>query len=109
TVAAGIRVPKAIGDFLILRAVRESGGFAIAVDDAAILEARDRAAREDGLLLCPEGAATLVAWERSVRSGRIGADEKAVLFNCATGLKYPLPDTSRALKKAGPIDYAAFR
>ncbi|MGF1612121.1 MAG: threonine synthase, partial [Kiloniellales bacterium] len=59
TVAAGIRVPVAVGDFLILRAVRESGGFAIAVDDDAILAARDEAAREEGLLLCPEGAATL--------------------------------------------------
>jgi len=109
TVAAGIRVPKAVGDFLILRAVRASGGFAIAVDDEAIIEARDRAAREDGFLLCPEGAATLVAYERSVRSGRVSPDEKAVLFNCATGLKYPLPDTSRRLRKADPIDYFAFR
>ena len=58
TVAAGIRVPAAIGDFLILRAVRESGGFAIAVPDDAILTARDEVARSEGLLLCPEGAAT---------------------------------------------------
>ena len=108
TVAAGIRVPKAIGDFLILRAVRESGGFAIAVDDEAIIEARDRMAAADGTLLCPEGAATLVAWERSVRSGRIEKDARCVLFNCATGLKYPLPDASRRLDKDAPIDYAAF-
>ncbi|MEX0758552.1 MAG: threonine synthase, partial [Tistlia sp.] len=58
TVAAGIRVPVAIGDFLILRAVRESGGFALAVDDERIMAARDEVAAREGLLLCPEGAAT---------------------------------------------------
>ncbi|MGB5181562.1 MAG: threonine synthase, partial [Xanthobacteraceae bacterium] len=58
TIASGIRVPQAIGDFLILRAVRESGGFAIAVTDEAITQALDEAAREEGFLLCPEGAAT---------------------------------------------------
>src|SRR5438128_7887599 len=56
TVAAGIRVPQAIGDFLILRAVRDSGGFAIAVADEAIVAAVDEVAREEGFLLCPEGA-----------------------------------------------------
>jgi len=105
TVAAGIRVPRAVGDFLILRAVRESGGRAMAVSDAAILDARDRAAREDGLLLCPEGAATLVAWEQAVAEGLIGADDEAVLFNCATGLKYPLPDASRTLDRHAAIDW----
>jgi threonine synthase len=59
TIAAGIRVPGAIGDFLILRAVRESGGFAIRVDDDAIRAALAEVARVEGLLLCPEGAATL--------------------------------------------------
>jgi threonine synthase len=90
-VAAGIRVPRAIGDFLILRAVRESGGFAIAVPDEEILDARDRAARAEGLLLCPEGAATLAALQRSRAQGLVGADDRVVLFNCASGLKYPLP------------------
>ena len=107
TLAAGIRVPRAVGDFLILRAVRESGGRAMAVAEDAIFEARDRAARLDGLLLCPEGAATLVAWEIAVRDGLIGADDEAVLFNCATGLKYPLDDTSRTLDRHAPIDFAA--
>lgn len=59
TVAAGIRVPAAIGDFLILDAVRNSNGFAIAVEDAAIETALQDVAKRDGLLLCPEGAATL--------------------------------------------------
>ena len=98
TVAAGIRVPAAIGDFLILRALRESGGGAIAVSDAAILAARDEAAREDGLLMSPEGAATLVAWRRAIDEGLVRPDERAVLFNCASGLKYALPDRSRPLE-----------
>ena len=107
TVAAGIRVPKAVGDFLILRAVRESGGFAMAVSDAALTEAVESAAREDGLLLCPEGGATLAACRRAVAEGLVRPGERAVLFNCATGLKYPLPDRSRRLAKVGPIDHAA--
>ncbi len=95
TVAAGIRVPAAVGDFLILRAVRESGGFAAAVSDEAILDARAEVARRDGLLLCPEGAATYAAWREALADGRIGADERVVLFNCATGLKYPMPRVTR--------------
>ncbi len=88
TVAAGIRVPRAIGDFLILRAVRQSGGFAIAVEDEAIMRARDEVARSEGLLLCPEGAATMAAYRQALSEGRIGRDQSAVLFNCASGLKY---------------------
>jgi threonine synthase len=107
TVAAGIRVPAAIGDFLILRAVRDSGGFAIAVDDDAILAARDRVAAEEGLLMCPEGAATYAAYRQALADGRIRSDEQVVLYNCATGLKYPLPPVERRLDKDGPIDYAA--
>lgn len=107
TVAAGIRVPQAVGDFLILDAVRASNGFAMAVSDAAILEAVDDAARLDGLLLCPEGGATLAAWRKALAEGLISPDERAVLFNCATGLKYPMPDQSRTLDRHGPIDFAA--
>ncbi len=109
TVAAGIRVPAAIGDFLILRAVRDSGGFAIAVPDEAILDARDEVAREEGLLLCPEGAATFAAYKQALADGRIAPHERVVLFNCATGLKYPLPPAGRRLDKDGPIDFAALR
>lgn len=107
TVAAGIRVPVAIGDFLILRAVRESGGFAVAVDDDAILAARQRVAEKTGLLLCPEGAATYAAWQEAVAARQVRAGDRAVLFNCATGLKYPLPPADRALDRHRPIDYAA--
>ena len=104
TGAAGIRVPRAIGDFLILRAVRESGGFAMAVGEEALMAETARSAREEGLLLCPEGGATLAAWREAVARGLVGRDERAVLFNCASGLKYPMPDLSRPLDKDKPVD-----
>lgn len=105
TVAAGIRVPGAIGDFLILRAVRESNGFASEVDDDAIVAARDELAREEGFLMCPEGAATYAAYKKELKSGRISPDESAVLYNCATGLKYELPDTSKNHDLNEPFKY----
>jgi threonine synthase len=107
TIASGIRVPAAIGDFLILRAVRQSGGFAIAVPDEAITRAIDDVAREEGLLLCPEGAATYAALLQSLADGRVKRDERVVLFNCATGLKYPLPSVHRTLDRTKPTDFAA--
>jgi threonine synthase len=107
TIASGIRVPQAVGDFLILRAVRESGGFAIAVDDDAITSALEEAARVEGFLMCPEGAATYAAYKQGLADGRIRRDERAVLFNCATGLKYPLPPSRRTLDRHKPIDFAA--
>ncbi len=107
TIAMGIRVPQAVGDFLILDAVRESGGVAMAVSDAAIAQAVEDAARQDGLLLCPEGGATLAAWRKALAEGLVSPDEKVVLFNCATGLKYPLADQSKTLDKDAPIDFAA--
>jgi threonine synthase len=107
TVAAGIRVPVAIGDFLILDAVRDSGGFAIAVDDDAIEAARVEVGKAEGLLLCPEGAATYAAYVKALGDGRIRKDERVMLFNCATGLKYPMPEPMARLNKDAPIDYAA--
>lgn len=107
TVAAGIRVPKAVGDFLILRAVRESGGAALAVGDPAILKAVDDCAKKDGLLLCPEGGATLAAYKQAVRDNLVDEDERVVLFNCATGLKYPMPAADQWLDKDGAIDLGA--
>ena len=105
TIAAGIRVPKAVGDFLILRAVRESGGKALAVGDPAIIRAVEDCARKDGLLLCPEGGATLAAYREALRTGEVDEDEQVVLFNCATGLKYPMPAADGWLDKGGVIDY----
>ena len=100
TVATGIRVPKAVGDFLILRAVRESGGAGIAVAEETILQAVEDAAQDDGFLLCPEGGAVLAAWRQALRRGLVGKDERVLLFNCANGNKYPLADKSKRLKLA---------
>ncbi len=105
TIAAGIRVPQAVGDFLILRAVRESGGFAIAVSDDAIQTALSTVAREEGFLMSPEGAATFAAYRQSLSDRRIKPTDRAVLFNCATGLKYPLPASRRMLDRHKPIDF----
>lgn len=106
TLAAGIRVPQAVGDFLILDAVRASGGFAVAVPDAAIVQAVDDAGRKDGMLLCPEGGATLAAWRMALADGRVSPDDRVVLFNCATGLKYSMTDHSGTIDRHGAIDWA---
>ena len=108
TKAAGIRVPIAVGDFLIIRAIRESRGFAMSVSDEEIFEARDRVASNDGCFLCPEGAATMTAYEKALSSKLISKDDKVVLFNCATGLKYPLPEVSNKIDKNNNIDYEIF-
>jgi len=105
TAAAGIRVPAAIGDFLILAAIRASDGFATAVSDQDILETQSRIARQEGLLLCPEGAATAAALIKEVSSGRIDKDEKVILFNCATGLKYPMPQADEFIDLTSPVNY----
>jgi threonine synthase len=104
TVAAGIRVPAAIGDFLILRAIRESGGFAIAVDDSDIVAAQQKVAASDGLLMGPEGAATYAAYQVALRNGLVDSGETAVLFNCGSALKYPMPAVSAFLDRTKPVD-----
>jgi threonine synthase len=88
TVASGLRVPRAIGDFLILQALRESGGTAVAVSDADLIAAMKLCGRLEGLFLCPEGAACLPALRRLFEEGWIRPDEKVVVFNTGTGLKY---------------------
>ncbi|MCW3979015.1 MAG: threonine synthase, partial [Candidatus Bathyarchaeota archaeon] len=88
TIAAGLRVPHALGDFLILRAVRESGGSALAVSDDEIMDAVRLMASEEGLFACPEGAATLAALERLIEDGFVEKGERVVLFDTGTGLKY---------------------
>ena len=100
TIATGIRVPKAVGDFLILRAVRDSGGAALAVEEAAITKAVDDVARDDGMLLCPEGGAVVAGWRLAMERGLVGGDETVLLFNCANGNKYPLASRASALKLA---------
>jgi threonine synthase len=88
TIASGLRVPRAIGDFLILQALRESRGNAVAVPDSELIEAIKLCGRLEGLFLCPEGAACLPALRSLVRAGWIDPDEKVVVFNTGTGLKY---------------------
>jgi threonine synthase len=89
TLAAGLRVPKPLGDFLVLRAVRETGGTAVAVDDAEILAAMRLVARCEGLWICPEGAAAVAAAGRLRASGWLGAHERVVVLNTGAGVKYP--------------------
>ncbi len=109
TVAAGIRVPIAVGDFLIIRAVRESGGFAMALPDDEIMSVRNDIAKEEGFLLCPEGAATAAAYKRALTEGLVTEDETAILYNCATGLKYPLDPVHNKIDKDKEIDYSQFK
>lgn len=89
TVAAGLRVPSAVGDFLMLRALRESDGTAVAVSDIALVAAQIRMSSLEGVFACPEGGATLAALEKLLADGWISPRERVVLFNTGTGLKYP--------------------
>lgn len=89
TIASGLRVPSALGDFLILRAVRESRGTAVAVTDDEILDEMGAATRETGVLFSPEGAAAAAAMRKLAASGAIEPDDRVVVFNTGSGLKYP--------------------
>ncbi len=88
TIASGLRVPSAIGDFLMLRALRESGGAALAVSDAEMLAAVRELAETEGIITSPEGGATLAALKRLVGDGFLSGYETIVLFLTATGYKY---------------------
>ena len=88
TVAAGLRVPKPLGDFLILEAVRASGGTALAVSDGELLDAGIQLAREEGIFAAPEGAACVAALEKLLASGFLKATDRIVIYNTGAGLKY---------------------
>ncbi|HEY6090242.1 MAG TPA: threonine synthase [Gemmatimonadaceae bacterium] len=88
TVASGLRVPKAIGDFLILDAIRESEGTAITVTDDELLEGAREIARTTGIFASPEGGACVPALRKLVERGDVKSDEKVVLFNTGSGIKY---------------------
>ena len=105
TIAAGIRVPAAFCDFLILDAVLESYGFAVSVSDEEITSAHRECALKEGILLCPEGAATLAALKKELTSGRIKSTEQVMLFNCATGLKYPMQTTHHKINLKESVNY----
>ena len=107
TISSGIRVPSALGDFLILNAIRESGGFAISVTDEETLEIQNEIGTRDGLLLCPEGAATVAAYRNALESGMVDSNQLAVMFNTATGLKYPLPPVESQIEKEN-VDFSVF-
>jgi threonine synthase len=88
TVAAGLRVPKAIGDFLILKILRESNGGAIAVQDEQMIRAGREVGANEGLLVCPEGGACFAALKLLRRDKKIASGECVVVFNTGSGIKY---------------------
>jgi len=88
TVASGLRVPKPLGDFLILEAVRASSGTAVAVSDADLVDAGIHLAREEGLFIAPEGAACVVALEKLIAGGFLKRHERIVIYNTGAGVKY---------------------
>jgi threonine synthase len=88
TVASGLRVPKAIGDFLVLKAVRESGGTALAVSDEEMIEAGIELASDEGIFAAPEGGACVAALKKLLASGFLKAEDRIVIYNTGSGLKY---------------------
>ena len=88
TIADGLRVPSPFADYLILQAIRETGGTALAVEDQEMVDAMYELASTEGIIACPEGAATLVGLKRLLRDGFLGADETIVLLNTGSGYKY---------------------
>lgn len=107
TKAAGIRVPQAVGDFLVLDAVRQSGGKAIAIEEESIHAAHADVGKVEGLMLCPEAAAAFVALQRGRQDDWIAADDRVVIINSGNGLKYDMPDMAGTLDITKPIDYDA--
>jgi len=103
----GVRVPKPIGDRLMLAVIYESQGFARAISDAAADAARLEVTREEGLHICPEGALTYAAYKEDLAAGRIKGNDRVVLFNTATGLKSPMSPVQQTLDCDQPIDYAS--
>ena len=88
TIASGLRVPKGIGDFLILKILRESNGGAIAVDDEEMIRVAREVGANEGLFICPEGAACFVALKMLRLAGKIESGERVVVFNTGSGIKY---------------------
>ncbi len=105
TVAFGINVPKALGDFLVLNAVYETGGTAVAVTDGALLDALGELARTEGAFVCPEGAACFAAVAQLREAGWLTGAEQVVVLNTGTGMKYPdtVPMNVPVLAKDGRI------
>jgi threonine synthase len=108
TVASGLRVPSAIGDFMMLDAIRASGGCAIAGREAHIVPWMQRVARSEGIAICPETAICFDCLESLRRMGQICADDEVVVFNTGAAQKYPevVPLSLPRLDKDKPVNYA---
>jgi threonine synthase len=107
TIAAGLRVPKPYGDYLILDILKKSGGLALAATDAEILDATRHWAKVEGIFAAPEGAASLVAYQKLLATGFFTPDDTVVLFNTGSGLKYlDVLDTSSADHAPSPASRA---
>ena len=104
TVSSGLRVPKPLGDFLVLQAVRQSSGTAIAVTDEASLDWGIELAKQEGLFVAPEGAACVAACQQLLNSGFLKASEKIVIYNTGAGLKYLEAYATRFPRSAGALD-----
>ena len=102
TVASGLRVPQAVADFLMLRALRESNGMALSVSDEEMIAEIPRLGRAEGIFFCPEGAACAAALRRSMQNGWVKPTDEVVLFNTASGLKY-LDVLQAAQKREGSV------
>lgn len=102
----GVRVAKALGDFLILDVMYESGGFGVAVTDEDVHATRRQVSEDDGVLLSPEGAACVAAWRVAVAEGRVARSDRAVVFNTATGLRTPMPAQLGHVDISKPVDFA---
>ena len=88
TIAAGLRVPKAVGDFIMLDIIRKSSGTAISVTDDELLAGTGEFAAAEGMFVAPEGGALLPALKKMIERGEVSNDERIVLFNTGSGLKY---------------------
>lgn len=107
TRASGIRVPQAVGDFLVLDIARTSGGRVTAVDESELMHMWERVSGLEGLLFCPEGAAAFVAFKNGVDEGWIKPHEKVLVVNSGNGLKYKMPDQAGSIDITEPVDYDA--
>jgi threonine synthase len=107
TVASGLRVPAAVGDFMMLDAIRQSGGCAVAGSEGRIVEWMSRAASLEGVSVCPETAVCFDCLERLVQDGRVRPDEEVVVFNTGAAQKYPevVPLELPHIDKDRPVDY----
>jgi threonine synthase len=106
TVIHGVRVPNPLGGALVLDVLYQSNGFGTLVDDNAVNDVRANLCAGEGLNLCPEGAACLVALEMERRSGRVGPDDRVVFFNTASGLKSPMPPLTQRLSRGQKLGYS---